>query len=346
VTTFALPQIKGQDLITNSRRQKFQTCNRRHFYEYELGVRPDNDPSALRIGGTVHKSLEAFWNGDGHAGAMQPIFANYETLPPWCNTDEQMLDWQYEFGTVIELMDGYIRHWNDSTPKAVAVELEFNLPILNPDTGAKSRTFNMAGKIDAIAYMPMLGARLAVVEHKTTGDDISPGSDYWRRLRIDSQISQYMNAARRLGHEVETVLYDVIKKPGMRPYRATPMESRKYKADGTLYANQREHPETPDEWRARLAEDIAQRPDHYYQRVEIPRLDSDLKEFEAEMWQTAEMLREAKNKNRWPRNTGACIGFGRCPYLDICATGIDISSLPLGMKRLDNVNPELSGERE
>ena len=155
-----------------------------------------------------------------------------------------------------------------------------------------------------------------------------------------------MHAARRLGYEVETVLYDVLKKPGMRPHKATPMESRKYKADGSLYANQRDKHETPDEWRARLAADIAERPDWYYVRQEIPRIDSDLREFEEEIWMFSEMIREAKNKKRWPRNSGACLNFGRCAYFSICANGMDIEQIPPGMKRVDTVNPELSGEAE
>jgi hypothetical protein len=63
-----------------------------------------------------------------------------------------------------------------------------------------------------------------VVEHKTTSSDIGPGSAYWAKLTLDTQVSAYLGA-----HEgVEGMLYDVIRKPGIRPYKATPPADRKY----------------------------------------------------------------------------------------------------------------------
>lgn len=60
-----------------------------------------------------------------------------------------------------------------------------------------------------------------VVEHKTTSADITPGSPYWRRLTLDAQVSLYLGGAGSL-------LYDVIRKPTLRPLKATPVEARRY----------------------------------------------------------------------------------------------------------------------
>lgn len=67
-----------------------------------------------------------------------------------------------------------------------------------------------------------------VVEHKTTALEIGAGSSYWRRLTLDSQISNYQVGCRSLGHVPTGVLYDVIRKPQIRPYKATPIEAREY----------------------------------------------------------------------------------------------------------------------
>ena len=152
-----------------------------------------------------------------------------------------------------------------------------------PETGGVSKTWVLAGKIDAIAKDKATGKHI-IVEHKTTSQDIGPGSDYWKKLPIDGQVSGYYVGASTLGYEVDVCLYDVIRKPTIRPYKATPEENRKYKKDGTLYAGQHEHDEDPHEWEARLMADIAERPDYYFQRVEVVRSESDLSDYLFDMW--------------------------------------------------------------
>lgn len=67
-----------------------------------------------------------------------------------------------------------------------------------------------------------------IVEHKTANADIGPGSPYWRKLTLDAQCSNYMVGARALGHDPKGVIYDVIRKIGIKPRLATPVEERKY----------------------------------------------------------------------------------------------------------------------
>ncbi len=119
------------------------------------------------------------------------------------------------------------------------------------------------------------------------------------------------------------------------PYKATPIESRKYKGDGALYANQREHDETPEQFGQRLKRDIASRPDWYYQRGTVVRLDEEREKASRDLWETAAMVREG----RFPRNSGACVQWGKtCAFLDLC-TGI---GSPEQFERVDNVHTELS----
>lgn len=67
-----------------------------------------------------------------------------------------------------------------------------------------------------------------IVEHKTSSSDVEEGSSYWKRLRLDAQVSTYMVGARALGFEPVGVLYDVIRKPRFKPMKATPVEARAY----------------------------------------------------------------------------------------------------------------------
>jgi RecB family exonuclease len=352
--------------------QTFRTCPRRHYFMYEQGLRRDRDATALRIGGIVHKALERLWNdraSDPLGDALKEVYDNYATYPLWVTTEESQREWEYERETVSALVSGYWERWRKEMPESVGIEHAFDAPIRNPETGASSRTFRLAGKIDALARLA--GGRLAVVEHKTTGEDISAESDYWRRLRIDPQISGYVLGARERGFDVQTVLYDVLRKPSIRPEQVTMVDKDGFKivvdaAGERVYLTNKsgektkpresgdpekgytlcKRPMTPEEWWQKLSADIAARPDFYFQRREIARMDSDMQDYAAELWQTAELVREAKTKERWVRNTSACLSMSRCEFLDICHLGLEVSEVPEGFMRVSHVHPELQGEVE
>jgi hypothetical protein len=199
--------------------------------------------------------------------------------------------------------------------KMIASEIEFALPLRNAK-GRKTGSY-IAGKIDGIGRW---NNELAVVEHKTTSDNIEPGSDYWRRLAIDQQISLYYYAAPELGFDVATVLYDVIRKPTIRLRKA----------------------ETPAEYGVRLAADIAERPAYYYCRREIPRLRADLDEAMNEVRHMDLLLRHARRNNAWPRNTAVCVFPYRCEFFNLCCNGYDpAAGVPSGYVQLTTPHPEL-----
>jgi len=158
-------------------------------------------------------------------------------------------------------------------------------------------------------------ARL-VVEHKTTSSDIAPGSTYWRKLTLDTQVSQYLGAT----EGVEGMLYDVIRKPSLRPFKATPEVDRRYTKAGALYANQREADETPEEYATRLRADISEDPNKYYARGIIVRLPDEAREAARDTWLVAGSIRESMRLDAWPRNPGSCDAYGRtCDYWAVCA---------------------------
>ena len=64
----------GRDVLTNSRIRCFQTCRRKHFYEYELGIEKneDEDKEALIFGTLWHHAQAAWW------GALKRTGENHE----------------------------------------------------------------------------------------------------------------------------------------------------------------------------------------------------------------------------------------------------------------------------
>lgn len=226
------------------------------------------------------------------------------------------------------LMIGYDARWSGTRFEMVGVEEVFHLPVINPRTGRPSRTFTQAGKFDGIIDIE---GRSYLLEHKTTSDDIAdPDSPYWGILDIDSQVSAYALANWQQGRKLDGTIYDVIRKPGIRP-KAIP------KAEQKLIVSQREYcgfevpveialrvsggdeRECPKLYEVRLAAETLENPQKYFQRRIIPRLDMDLAEYAGEMWDVGQSLLHARNNNSHYRNSGACMNYNTpCTFLGVC----------------------------
>lgn len=346
--------------LSASRLKTARACARLDHYEYDLGYRPVAEAGETRLGSLTHRGLNAWWSSLIDGTLADPALRSAEALAAALlaiRTPDRGKPAPDPLDVVIAeaLLEAYHARWFDETARfdVVSVELPFAVPLLNPATGAASRTWELRGRIDAIARDP--DKRLLEVEHKTSGEDISPGSLYWRRLRMDSQVSVYYAAADELGLDVEGCLYDVIGKPRIRPYKATPEATRRYtkgkacKACGgsgaldggnlsaalddrcatcggsgwteapRLDARQHDRDETLDEFRERLRAVLAEDPARYFQRGTVVRLEAELEEHRFDVWQTAQRLREEQRLGRHPRNTDACARFGRtCGFLDVC----------------------------
>ena len=312
-----------QRKLTNSMRSKFNACHRAYKIAYVDLIRPAKASEALTFGTAMHALLEAYWTG------ANPDFSK--------TTGDEFKD-----KTLIALFDGYVEKWGAKdylNYERIGAEIGFEAPLMNPETGGTSKTWVLAGKIDAIAKDKSTGKHI-IIEHKTTSQDIGPGSDYWKKLPIDGQVSGYYVGASTLGYDVDVCLYDVIRKPTIKPYKATPEESRKYKKDGTLYAGQHETDETPDEWYSRLKKDIAERPEYYFQRIEVVRSESDLSDYLFDMWAVGREIADAERIGRWSRNPNACSIYGSCEYFDVCTGCASLDDVTL-FRKAETPNEEL-----
>lgn len=249
------------------------------------------------------------------------------------------------------LMIGYDHRWKDAGWQTLSTEEVFHLPIINPETGAKSRTFTQSGKFDGIVARD---GRTYLLEHKTASEDIADqASQYWRRLAIDSQVSAYVLANWQQGRKLDGTLYDVIRKPGIRPKEIPKAElqhiltSRSYcgyevpeeiqtRLIGTVKPR-----ECAELYAMRLAAECIEEQDKYYQRKVIPRLDQDISEFAQELWDVGQSLIDARNKTAHYRNSGACIEYNSpCRFLGICS-GQDTPDSDRWRKASGNVHAEL-----
>lgn len=294
----------AKETLSASRMTAFLACPRKHYYQYELGLEREETAPALRFGGAFHRALEARANGAGLPEA-------YELAKR-----ERRLDEPIELAKLYGLLRGYYALYGDAggdreTVAEMHPECPWTLAIPH------SRTFEHVGIIDGLAVLK--DGRTAVVEHKTTGEDISPAADYWTRLRFNGQLFLYVLAARANGWDVDTVVYDVIRKPAIRQKAG----------------------ETAEQYGERLADDCAGRPDFYFARREVAVLDGAIAEFEIQRDAICRMLLHCKAAARraalpeqgWPRNCGGMTCRG-CEYAGFClqCVHVDAEHLPAGFR--------------
>lgn len=227
------------------------------------------------------------------------------------------------------LMIGYDAKWRDAKWETIGVEEVFHLPVVNPETGAKSRTFTQAGKYDGIVGF---SGRTYLLEHKTTSDDISdPTGTYFSRLAIDSQVSAYVLANWQSGRKLDGTLYDVIKKPGIRPKNLSKADRAHIASGGEYFGfkiprdvqfavSQTQDRECPELYACRLARDTIENPEKYFARKMIPRLDAEVTEYAGELWEVGQSIISARARDAHYRNSGACVEYNTpCAYLGICS---------------------------
>lgn len=254
------------------------------------------------------------------------------------------------------LMRGYDAHWSvamlcDAAWVTESTEETFHLPIINPETGAPSRTFTHAGKYDGVIRYC---GKPWLLEHKTTSESIEdPNATYWRKLVIDGQVSGYTLANWQDGRKVEGTVYDVIRKPTIRPKAITKADQKGIVSLGVYHgrevpdalreavAHGQDH-ECPALYELRLTRDVLETPEAYFQRRPIPRLDSELLEYAGELWDVSKTIIEARAHNRHYRNPASCVTYSTpCEYLPICS-GCD-SPESQNWRRVENVHEELDG---
>jgi RecB family exonuclease len=307
-------------ILSTSRLTAARRCKRLHHLRYDLGYRPLEDAEALRFGSLVHAGLEGWWRARKNVPDKPAVWLQ-DALNELSAADAN----EFDFAKAEAIVNAYHARWADTPARVLAVEQRFEAPLVNPETGRPSRTWSLGGKIDAVVELP--DGRIVIVEHKTSGVDISPGSDYWKLLRIDGQVTMYYLGARALGYDVEGCLYDVIKKPGQRPLQAN---------------KQRAVPETAAEYGKRVLAAMAEDLGGYFIREMIVRLAAEEAEGLYDIWQTAQEIHEGKRAGRAPRNPNACLLPGRpCEFFAACCGEASLDD-ETKYRRSSNVHPELT----
>jgi hypothetical protein len=315
-------------LITTSELRTFRRCKREHHYTYRLGYREIHKAGPLRFGTAMHEALEVWWSKD----TLGNIDAALKAIDRSGEIDE------FERAKARAMMVAYHARWVDADFEVLGVEVSFVAPLINPATGAESKTYRLGGKIDAIVRMP--NGDVYIVEHKSSSVEVGLDTPYWKKLRIDPQIANYYVGARVLGFDVKGCLYDVLRKPAIKQkeiplldeegskivldaagQRVATKDGKKWRetADAKQGWTLVTRPETPDEFEQRCLSSIAEEPDRYLVRGEVYCLESDELDAAQDRWDQARDVRETELSKRFSRNPDSCLTWGRfCQFFDTC----------------------------
>ncbi len=352
--------------LTHSRLRKRRACARDETWTFDQGYRPIEDEHEARDFGTLWHQAH-----DVHAKGKKLSSLFEHDIDP-ISDDEAIRRRQYMRAKVSALWVCYNEYWSEKTfgakgkdstraqpgddpvvmvpfpnvelYKLIAAEQVFTAPLVNPHTMRKSTIWQLRGAADGVLQDSR--ERHVVLERKSTSLDITDGSDYFTKLSLDYQLSIYTIGVESLGYETHGCVYDVTKRPGQRPLKATPEEKRKVKKDGTPYANIRYADETPLEFYERIVEAIREDPEKYFQRRFVSRNEGQLFAFLENTWEDAKAKREDQLADRGERrpNPDACFMYGQCHFWSCCSTATHPRDYPDKYQKLDDPFVELREE--
>lgn len=285
----------------------FKQCRKRYAFEYIDNLKPIKTPAALKRGTLYHLGLEMLLQGKTLPEIKEALFdyeekacfeagVDFDPIPP---------------GVAFLMVTAFYRESGYASWKVFAVEKTFEV-----STGYGKR---LIGKIDA--FIEKDGSYF-LIEHKSTTRWNGDGSEYLHNLLWEEQPTNYLYAINKMKEdgtitapEIKGIFYVITEAPKLSPRLATPIELRRYKRDGSLYANQRAEDETPEEYLQRCADWYAEAPRvHTHFEYRTPQEISDQI---ADLNLVFRDMTEAEKAGTYYRNPGACF-FIDCPFRPKC----------------------------
>ncbi len=293
----------------------FRNCRKAFEWRYLQELVPLERDRNLALGTVIHQSLEV-WHSTRQLDAV--LDAVDRAYPSRNQEADQKRDWHL----ATAMMRGYAARYAEEEFEVVALEKTFAGKIVNPATGASSRSFTLAGKVDGVVR---IGDEHYLLEHKTASQ---LGGDYLERLWTDFQIVLYSRYIEQtLGIRLAGVLYNVLLKARLsQGHGETEAEYEARRAalvakskTGRTTAK-RKLPESDEAFQKRLAIKYAEPEMFHRERLYLSR--DRFEELQAELWELTQAYLEARRRGVFYQNTAFCFHYRRpCAYLPLCQSG-------------------------
>jgi hypothetical protein len=303
----ALPTVS-----TYSMWSLFRNCRKAVEWRHIEQLVPLQRDHNLHFGSLIHECLE-LWHGERD---LAKVLDRIDRLCPNRAQDEdQKRDWL----NATAMMRGYAEHYSTEEFEIVALEKTFQGPIVNPATGAASRSFVLAGKIDGIVR---IGGDYFVLEHKTASQ---MDADYLEKLWTDFQITLYSHYIEQvLGIPITGILYNVLVKARLQQGRGETEEEYQARRAELLAKSKtgkttakRKMPETDEDFQERLAEKYADPLMFHRETLYLSRDRFDI--LRSELWELTQAFLDARRRGVFYQNTAFCFNYQRpCAYFALC----------------------------
>jgi hypothetical protein len=293
----------------------FRNCRKAAHWRYVLELVPLEKDRHLSFGSLIHECLEVWHRGRDFAAALDVID---RTCPNRAQEEDQRRVWHL----ATAMMRGYAARYAQEEFDVVALEKDFEGEIINPETGAASRSFTLAGKVDGIVR---IGDEHFLLEHKTAA---AVDAGYLERLWTDFQVTLYAYYVEQaLGIRIAGVLYNILVKARLQQgageteeeFAARRAELIAKSKTGKSTAKRR-LPESDDEFQARLAAKYAEPEMFHRETLYISR--DQFTTLRSELWELTQAFLDARRRDVWYQNTSFCFQYGKpCPYFALCRSG-------------------------
>ena len=308
--------MMNKQILTFSAARKFQSCHKAYFNRYKNNLVPLQQNETLFLGSVIHDCLELWHQRDNDLTIFYEINTRIDNAYSHREMDEkQKRDWHLAKA----MMSGYINQYPSEDFRIIDTELEFSVPIINPNTHRASRSFELMGKVDALV---MLNNEYYIMEHKTAA--LITG-DYIEKLPMDFQINLYAMAVSRYKNiSIAGVIYNVIQKSKIRQKLGETeqqFELRKQeliqKSKTGKTSAKRQLPESDVQFQLRL-EKVYDNPTMYHREI-LYFSQSDIDRTQTQLWEITQEILNTNRRGIWSQNTDNCFKYNRpCMYFPLC----------------------------
>ena len=305
--------MTGTPMVTTySMWSLFRNCRKAVDWRYLQQLVPLQRDRNLHFGSIIHECLQA-WH---QRRDLDEVLAAINRLCANRSQDEtQRRDWHL----ATAMMRAYAVRYVRDDFEVIALERNFEGPIVNPATGAASRSFVLAGKVDGVVR---IGSEHFILEHKTAAQ---VDGDYLEKLWTDFQITLYAHYIEEtMGIPITGILYNVLVKAKLQQGKGETEEEFQVRRAELLAKSKtgkttakRKQPESDDEFQLRLAEKYAD-PEMFHREMLYLSRDRFVI-LRSELWELTQSFLEARRRGVFYQNTAFCFNYQRpCPYFPIC----------------------------
>lgn len=317
--------------ISQSMINTFRSCERK-FRLSNYGLVSMSESQALIYGSVFHEALDIAQTMIKNGEVTNPLFFDFDVIiDKVCSKFEEDYNssspegkefYEMSYGWARVTLPHYFVYWQqdffgDTKKEFVEIECEFKVPY--PSTIHSEKAVPLRGKRDGVVRE---AGKLWLWENKTKGtwNEMLLAQVVERDLQNNFYLKALMDTSSN-GERVEGVIYNLIRRPQLR---------RKAK-------------ETMPEFISRCEEDIVNRPEFYFARLQVSISDAQRYKFEVQLHRQVSLIEQWFNNVKNPaadiEATGECVGvYGKCPYIGVCTSELTEFS---GLYVRANLFPEL-----